>query len=255
MSDPDEPGTRGDLEFGTIPQLVTTAAERHGDAEALVDVDAAITISFRDLATGVRNAAASWIATGIAPGDRVAIWAPNIWEWVVAALGVHSAGRRARPAEHALQGPRSRATSWSRAGARVLVHRGRVPRHRLRRPAAHRGRRGARTPRPAHDRGAARRRTRRHGRQRRLLARGRAVDLAEVDATPRSGRAGRPLRSPVHVGHHRRAEGRHDDARAEPARVPRLGATSSACAPATATSSSTRSSTRSATRPASSPAS
>ena len=25
-------------------------------------------------------------------GDRVSIWAPNIWEWVVTALGVHYAG-------------------------------------------------------------------------------------------------------------------------------------------------------------------
>ena len=29
---------------------------------------------------------------GIEKGDRVAIWAPNVWEWVVAALGIHGAG-------------------------------------------------------------------------------------------------------------------------------------------------------------------
>ena len=32
------------------------------------------------------------VAAGIQPGDRVAIWAPNISEWVVAALGVYRAG-------------------------------------------------------------------------------------------------------------------------------------------------------------------
>ena len=32
------------------------------------------------------------IAVGVRPGDRVAIWAPNVWQWVVAALGVSAAG-------------------------------------------------------------------------------------------------------------------------------------------------------------------
>ena len=32
------------------------------------------------------------MAAGIQSGDRVAIWAPNIWEWIVAGIGVHCAG-------------------------------------------------------------------------------------------------------------------------------------------------------------------
>ena len=32
------------------------------------------------------------MAAGLEPGDRAAIWAPNIAEWIVAALGLHSAG-------------------------------------------------------------------------------------------------------------------------------------------------------------------
>jgi acyl-CoA synthetase (AMP-forming)/AMP-acid ligase II len=32
------------------------------------------------------------MAQGIRPGDRVAIWAPNSWEWIVAALGALGAG-------------------------------------------------------------------------------------------------------------------------------------------------------------------
>ncbi len=84
--------TRGDIEFGTIAHLVRTAAERHTDAEALVDVDAGRSWSFRDLAAAIDTAARSYIASGIEPGDRVALWAPNIGEWVVAALGVHAAG-------------------------------------------------------------------------------------------------------------------------------------------------------------------
>ena len=32
------------------------------------------------------------MARGVAKGDRVAIWAPNIWEWPIVALAVHRAG-------------------------------------------------------------------------------------------------------------------------------------------------------------------
>src|SRR3954471_17445560 len=113
-------GLRGDLEFGTIPRLVRTAGERYGDAEALVDVDAGITVTFHDLAIGVRNAAASWIASGIAPGDRVAIWAPNMWEWVVAALGAHTAGAVIVPLNTRYKG-REAAYILEKSGARALA--------------------------------------------------------------------------------------------------------------------------------------
>lgn len=34
------------------------------------------------------DTAAALIERGVQPGDRVALWAPNTWEWVVASLGV-----------------------------------------------------------------------------------------------------------------------------------------------------------------------
>jgi acyl-CoA synthetase (AMP-forming)/AMP-acid ligase II len=115
-----EGGRRADLEYGTIPRLVRLAAERHGDAPALVDVDAEMSISFVDLAAGVQNAAASWIAYGIGPGDRVGIWAPNIWEWVVAALGVHAAGGVIVPINTRYKG-REAAYILERSGAKALA--------------------------------------------------------------------------------------------------------------------------------------
>lgn len=83
-------GTRGDLELGTIARLVDIAAARHGSAEALVDGDTRL--DFTGLAAAARQAAAALMAAGVEPGDRVAVWAPNSWEWVVAALGIHRAG-------------------------------------------------------------------------------------------------------------------------------------------------------------------
>ncbi len=40
----------------------------------------------------VDGAARGLLASGIEPGDRVAVWAPNSLEWIVAALGVTTAG-------------------------------------------------------------------------------------------------------------------------------------------------------------------
>ena len=78
------------LDWRSTPELVTVAAERFAEAEALVDGD--VRLSFADLAAAVRRAAKAFVAAGVAPGDRVGIWAPNVGEWVAAALGVHAAG-------------------------------------------------------------------------------------------------------------------------------------------------------------------
>ena len=74
----------------TIPLLVDDAAARFGADEAMVDAD--VRWDFATLRDRVRGAAAALIASGIERGDRVGLWAPNCWEWAVAALGVHVAG-------------------------------------------------------------------------------------------------------------------------------------------------------------------
>jgi HIP---CoA ligase len=40
----------------------------------------------------VRRTAAAIAGLGVVPGDRVAIWSPNTWHWVVACLAIHHAG-------------------------------------------------------------------------------------------------------------------------------------------------------------------
>ena len=118
MASPDS-DTRGDLEFGTTPRLVRIMAERRGDAEAIVDVDAGVTLTYRDLADRVHEAARAFIAAGIEPGDRVAVWAPNIWEWPVAALGAQSAGAILVPLSTRFKG-REAAYVLGKSGARAL---------------------------------------------------------------------------------------------------------------------------------------
>ncbi|MFG2520586.1 FadD3 family acyl-CoA ligase [Streptomyces sp. NPDC048527] len=81
---------RGDLEWGTVAQLVRAAAERYGEREAVVE--GRTRISYAELGDRVERAAAACIASGVETGDRVAIWAPNTLDWIVSALGAVSAG-------------------------------------------------------------------------------------------------------------------------------------------------------------------
>jgi acyl-CoA synthetase (AMP-forming)/AMP-acid ligase II len=74
----------------TIPGLVADASRRYADAEAVVDGERRV--SFAGLEDLSRRAAAVCVDHGVEPGDRVGIWAPNTLDWVVAALGVLSAG-------------------------------------------------------------------------------------------------------------------------------------------------------------------
>lgn len=74
----------------TIPGVALAAAERWPDKDAVVDGDTALT--FAELAARARQAARAFIAAGLEPGDRFAIWAPNIHEWVWTAIGGQMAG-------------------------------------------------------------------------------------------------------------------------------------------------------------------
>ncbi len=81
---------RGDVEWGSIPGLVRFAAKRYADTEAVVE--GRTRISYAELGARVERSAAACAGAGVSPGDRVAIWAPNSLDWIVAALGAVSAG-------------------------------------------------------------------------------------------------------------------------------------------------------------------
>jgi len=74
----------------TIPGALRRAESEFGDSEAIVDGSARVT--FAELANRAEVAARSLVASGVAPGDRVAIWAPNGLEWIVASFGIYLAG-------------------------------------------------------------------------------------------------------------------------------------------------------------------
>jgi acyl-CoA synthetase (AMP-forming)/AMP-acid ligase II len=76
--------------WDTIPEMVLSAADRFGDAEAVVD--GPLRLSFAELVHRIRCAAGAFAGLGIQKGERVAIWAPNSAEWIIAAFGLLTAG-------------------------------------------------------------------------------------------------------------------------------------------------------------------
>ena len=74
----------------TVPAAVRRAARLWPDDEAAVDGDRRLT--WAGLADAMGAAARAFAAAGVGPGDRVALWAPNSLDWIVASLGVYAAG-------------------------------------------------------------------------------------------------------------------------------------------------------------------
>ena len=86
----------------TIPHAAAQAAARWGDAPALMEHGE--TWSFAELWHHARAAASAFLARGVGEGSRVAIWAPNSREWIVAALGAMTAGAAIVPLNTRLKG-------------------------------------------------------------------------------------------------------------------------------------------------------
>ncbi|MCC6993855.1 MAG: AMP-binding protein [Deltaproteobacteria bacterium] len=101
----------------TTPAMLAASAAAFGARPALLDGD--VQLSYAALAAAVRTATRALIATGVAPGDKVAIWAPNQWEWVVAALAAHEAGAALVPISTRFKGHEA-GDLLARSGARTL---------------------------------------------------------------------------------------------------------------------------------------
>jgi acyl-CoA synthetase (AMP-forming)/AMP-acid ligase II len=85
-----ERSDRGMSQPRTIPQVLDRIADQFSEHDALVTPDRRLT--FAELRDEVRRTAAAMIDLGVGAGDRVAIWSPNTWHWVVACLATTYAG-------------------------------------------------------------------------------------------------------------------------------------------------------------------
>lgn len=74
----------------SVPAAVLAKAAQIPNAIAIAEGEERVT--YAALARQIGEAANAMLAAGIEPGDRVAIWAPNSAQWIVAALGAQAVG-------------------------------------------------------------------------------------------------------------------------------------------------------------------
>ncbi len=114
MSEPEDVAPR----WPSIPAMVTSAAERFSEVVAVRDGET--TLTYPELARAAGELAGALVGSGIGPGDRVAIWAFNSAEWIVAALGTFAAGAVLVPVNTRFKGGEA-AVILARSGARALI--------------------------------------------------------------------------------------------------------------------------------------
>ena len=76
----------------TIGDNLDETARRHGAREALVEVASGRRWTYAELVHDVDRLARAFVASGVRPGDRVGIWAPNCAEWTLVQLATAKIG-------------------------------------------------------------------------------------------------------------------------------------------------------------------
>ncbi len=112
--------SRGDLLWQTIPKLVREQVSRQPQALAVADTDRNIELNYEQLWQQIYRAGKAFVASDVKPGDRVAIWAPNMAEWIVAAVGLQAAGAVLVPLNTRLKG-REAGFILEKSGASMLL--------------------------------------------------------------------------------------------------------------------------------------
>lgn len=107
-----------ELVYTTVPDVCRRGAERWPDVECLVDGE--LRLTYAQTWAAAERVGAAFVATGHQAGDRVAIWAPNVAEWVVAAVGAEAAGLVLVPINTRFKGEEA-AYILERSGARTLL--------------------------------------------------------------------------------------------------------------------------------------
>jgi HIP---CoA ligase len=102
----------------TLPSVLSHVALRHGDAPFIVGEDGSRT-SFAAFWQNVRKLARALIAKGVDHGDRVAIWAPNSPQWILAAAATQTVGAVLVPINTRFKGAEA-AFTVGKTRARVL---------------------------------------------------------------------------------------------------------------------------------------
>ncbi len=80
------------LLYKTVGQALEDAATRYSDRPALIVRHQNIRWTYRQLNEAAERFAAGLLKLGLEPGERVGIWSPNRYEWVVTQFATAKAG-------------------------------------------------------------------------------------------------------------------------------------------------------------------
>uniref|UniRef100_A0A8C7X915 Medium-chain acyl-CoA ligase ACSF2, mitochondrial n=1 Tax=Oryzias sinensis TaxID=183150 RepID=A0A8C7X915_9TELE len=76
----------------TVGGMLQKSTERHPDKEAVVFVQDGVRKTFAQFQQEVDQAAAGLLALGLKKGDRLGMWGPNIYEWILFQFATAKAG-------------------------------------------------------------------------------------------------------------------------------------------------------------------
>jgi acyl-CoA synthetase (AMP-forming)/AMP-acid ligase II len=102
----------------TAPLAFAAAVEQHRSRVA-VRTEGGASWTYADLDARRLEAARALVGWGVEPGDRVAIWAQNCEEWIVAGLAIHAAGAVLVPINTRMKGEEA-SYILRKSGARLL---------------------------------------------------------------------------------------------------------------------------------------
>ena len=105
----------------SVPKLVFAAALKHGSLTAIEDGD--VKISYQDLPNDSLTVSRALIASGVVPGDRIAIWGSNSALWILAAIGLQMAGAVLVPINTRMKAAEA-AEIIKRSGAKLVFSEG-----------------------------------------------------------------------------------------------------------------------------------
>uniref|UniRef100_A0A8C2B1E9 Medium-chain acyl-CoA ligase ACSF2, mitochondrial n=1 Tax=Cyprinus carpio TaxID=7962 RepID=A0A8C2B1E9_CYPCA len=77
---------------GTVDQCLKHTVERYPDREALVFMQDGMRKTFAQFYQDVEQTAAGLLAVGLKRGDRLGMWGPNIYEWILMQFATAKAG-------------------------------------------------------------------------------------------------------------------------------------------------------------------
>jgi fatty-acyl-CoA synthase len=85
----------------TIGQMLANVAREHAHRDALIHTEMGVRYDYKGLSREIDRVARGFISRGIKQDDKVAIWAPNIPEWLLSFLGLAKIGAVTVPVDPA----------------------------------------------------------------------------------------------------------------------------------------------------------